>query len=144
LYENTDPTQPDFNLRGRLRAAPDGSYKFWTVKPVPYPIPKDGPAGLILDAAHRHNMRAAHIHIIVEAPGHQKVISELFCAGDPYLNSDAVFGVKESLVADFVLRESPQDAENYRHPVPFYSLEYDFILVEGNTASEVKFSADRA
>ena len=75
--------------------------------------------------------------------GHQKVISELFCAGDPYLESDAVFGVKESLVVDFVLHESTQDAENYGHPAPFYSLEYDFFLVEGNTKSEISFSADR-
>lgn len=143
-YENTDPTQPDFNLRGRLRAAEDGSYKFWTVKPVPYPIPKDGPAGLILDGASRHNMRAAHIHVIAQAPGYQTVISELFSAGDPYLESDAVFGVKNSLVVDFILHESPQDAETYGHPVPFYTVEYDFVLVEGKTKSEVKFSAARS
>jgi len=144
MYENTDSTQVDFNLRGRLRATEDGSYNFWTVKPVPYPIPKDGPAGLILDAAGRHNMRAAHIHIIAEAPGYQKVISELFSAGDPYLDSDAVFGVKDSLVVDYILRESQKDAEKYGHPVPFYTAEYDFVLVEGKAQTEVKFSADRS
>ena len=144
MYENTDSTQVDFNLRGRLRAAEDGSYNFWTVKPVPYPIPKDGPAGLILDAAGRHNMRAAHIHIIAEAPGYQKVISELFSAGDPYLDSDAVFGVKDSLVVDYILRESQKDAEKYGHPVPFYTAEYDFVLVAGKARTEVKFSADRS
>src|SRR4029077_16434423 len=58
IYENMDPSQVEFNCRGRLRAAEDGSFRFWTVKPVPYPIPKHGPAGLILDGAQRHNMRA--------------------------------------------------------------------------------------
>ena len=143
MYENTDPTQVDFNFRGRLRTAEDGSYNFWTVKPVPYPIPKDGPAGVILDAASRHNMRAAHIHIIAEAPGYQKVISELFSAGDPYLDSDAVFGVKDSLVVDYILHESQEDAAKYGHRVPFYTAEYDFVLVAGK-GQEVKFSADRS
>jgi hydroxyquinol 1,2-dioxygenase len=144
MYENTDPSQVEFNCRGRLRAAEDGGYRFWTVKPVPYPIPKDGPAGLILDAAKRHNMRAAHVHVIVQAPGYEKVISELFVTGDPYINSDAVFGVKDSLTVDFVLHESAEDAEKYGRPVPFYTADYDFVLVPGETREEVKFSAGRA
>jgi len=144
MYENTDPSQVEFNCRGRLRAANDGSYRFWTVKPVPYPIPKDGPAGLILDAAERHNMRAAHIHLIVEAPGFEKVISELFVRGDPYIDSDAVFGVKDSLTVDFVRHESPDDAAKYGRPVPFYTVDYDFVLVPGKTQDEVRFSAGRA
>jgi protocatechuate 3,4-dioxygenase beta subunit len=144
MYENTDPSQVDFNCRGRLRTADDGNYRFWTVKPVPYPIPKDGPAGLILDAAKRHNMRAAHIHVIVEAPGYEKVISELFVRGDPYIDSDAVFGVKDSLTVDFVLHESVEDAEKYGRPVPFYTVDYDFILVPGKTRDEITFSAGRA
>jgi hydroxyquinol 1,2-dioxygenase len=144
MYENTDPSQVEFNCRGRLRAADDGGYRFWTVKPVPYPIPKDGPAGLILDAAERHNMRAAHVHVIVEAPGYEKVISELFVSGDPYINSDAVFGVKDSLIVDFVLHESAEDAEKYGRPGPFFTANYDFVLVPGETRDEVKFSAGRA
>ena len=144
MYENTDSTQVEFNCRGRLKAAADGSYRFWTVKPVPYPIPKDGPAGLILDSAERHNMRAAHIHVIVEAPGYEKVISELFVKGDPYIESDAVFGVKESLIAEFVLHESTTDAATYGRPAPFYTVKYDFVLAMGQAHEEVKFSAGRA
>ena len=144
MYENTDPSQVEFNCRGRLRAADDGIYRFWTVKPVPYPIPKDGPAGLILDAAKRHNMRAAHIHVIVEARGYEKVISELFVSGDPYIDSDAVFGVKDSLTVDFVLHESAEDAEKYGRAVPFYTVDYDFVLIPGETQDEVRFSAGRA
>jgi hydroxyquinol 1,2-dioxygenase len=144
MYENTDPAQIEFNCRGRLHAADDGSYRFWTVKPVPYPIPKDGPAGLILDAAERHNMRAAHVHVIIEAPGYEKVISELFVTGDPYIDSDAVFGVKDSLIVDFVLHESAEDAEKYGRATPFYTAHYDFVLVPGQTQEETKFSAGRA
>jgi hydroxyquinol 1,2-dioxygenase len=144
MYENTDSSQVEFNCRGRLRCGEDGTYRFWTVKPVPYPIPKDGPAGIILDAAHRHNMRAAHIHVIVEAAGFEKVISELFVAGDPYIETDAVFGVKDSLTIEFVLHESTAAAEKYGRPVPFYTVDYDFVLVPGETRSDVVFSAGRA
>jgi protocatechuate 3,4-dioxygenase beta subunit len=144
MYENTDPTQVEFNCRGQLKAAEDGVYRFWTVKPVPYPIPKDGPAGLILDSAERHNMRAAHIHVIVEAPGYEKVISELFVKGDPYIDSDAVFGVKDSLIAEFVLHESTAAAAGYGRPTPFYTVNYDFVLTAGQAREEVKFSAGRA
>src|SRR5260370_26779367 len=144
MYENTDPSQVEFNCRGRLRAADDGSYRFWTVKPVPDPIPKDGPAGLILDAAKLPNMRAAQIHLIVEARGYEKVISELFVSGDPYIDSDAVFGVKDSLTVDFVLHESTDNAEKYGRPVPFYTVDYDFVLIPGETQDEVRFSAGRA
>jgi hydroxyquinol 1,2-dioxygenase len=144
MYENTDPTQVEFNCRGRLRVPNDGNYRFWTVKPAPYPIPKDGPAGLILDAGQRHNMRAAHIHVIVDAPGHEKVISELFVGGGPYIDGDAVFGVKDSLITEFTLHESAEDADSYGRPVPFYTANYDFVLVPGTTQNEVKFSAGRA
>jgi protocatechuate 3,4-dioxygenase beta subunit len=139
MYENTDPSQVEFNCRGRMRVADDCSYRFWTVKPVPYPIPNNGPTGLILDAARRHNMRAAHIHVIVVAPGYEKVISEVFVAGDPYIDSDAVFGVKDSLIADSVLHGSAEDAEKYGRSVPFYTVNYDFVLAPGETQEEVKF-----
>jgi hydroxyquinol 1,2-dioxygenase len=144
LYENNDPAQPDFNLRGRLKAGPSAEYRFWTVKPVPYPIPVDGPAGQILTAAARHNMRPAHVHVIVSAEGYETVISELFTADDPYIDSDAVFGVKDSLKIHYVLRTSEEDVKRYGRPVPFYTVEYDFVLVPGETKQEVKFTAGRA
>jgi catechol 1,2-dioxygenase len=88
-------------------------------------------------------MRAAHIHVIVEAEGYEKVISELFTVGDPYLESDAVFGVKDSLQVEYQLRQSEADSATYRRPVPFYTVEYDFVLVPGKTPDEVRFTADR-
>ena len=72
------------------------------------------------------------------------MISELFVAGDPYIDSDAVFGVKDSLTVEFVLHESAADAEKYGRPVPFYTVDYDFVLVPGETRNEVVFSAGRA
>ncbi len=144
LYENTDPNQPNFNLRGRLRTGNGGKYRFWSVKPVPYPIPVDGPAGLILTAAGRHNMRPAHVHFIVGAEGYETVISELFTVDDPYVEGDAVFGVKESLKIKYVLHDREEDERKYGRPIPFYTANYDFVLVPGKTKQEVAFSAGRA
>ena len=144
LYENNDPDQPDFNLRGRLKTGPGGEYSFWTVKPVPYPIPVDGPAGQILTASGRHNMRPAHVHFIVSAEGYETVISELFTLDDPYVEGDAVFGVKESLKLNYVLRDSKEDEQKYGRPLPFYTANYNFVLVPGKTKQEVKFTAGRA
>jgi protocatechuate 3,4-dioxygenase beta subunit len=101
LYDTQDPQQPRFNLRGVFTTGPDGSYSFRTARPVSYPIPVDGPVGDLLRAAERHHWRAAHIHAIVAAPGHRIVTTHVFDADNEYLLSDAVFGVKDSLVRTF-------------------------------------------
>jgi hydroxyquinol 1,2-dioxygenase len=93
--------QPDFNLRGVFRTGPDGSYWFKGVKPKFYPIPDDGPVGKLLAALGRHPYRPAHLHYIIEAPGHARLVTHIFDPDDPYIHSDAVFGVKESLLAKF-------------------------------------------
>jgi catechol 1,2-dioxygenase len=141
-YENVDPSQPDFNLRGRIFTDKDGNFAFWTVKPEAYPIPKDGPVGALLDAAGRHNMRPAHIHFILSAPGYQTVVSQIFSSDDVYLSDDAVFGVKDSLVADFELTDEPAVAAKYGKENPFYRMHYDFALVEG-TRAKVSFTTQR-
>ena len=87
--------------RGWLSAGDDGGYRFWSVRPSPYPIPDDGPVGELLAATGRTPMRPAHLHFKVDAPGHRTLITHIFVAGDPHLGSDAVFGVKESLVVEF-------------------------------------------
>jgi len=101
LYDTQDPDQPRFNLRGIFVADAEGRYEFRTVRPASYPIPTDGPVGGLLRAAHRNHWRAAHIHAIVSASGHRQVTTHVFDSQNPYLHSDAVFGVKDSLVRDF-------------------------------------------
>lgn len=101
FYSTQDPNQDRFNLRGRFRTDEKGEFFFITTKPTSYPVPTDGPVGTILNAMGRHPMRPAHLHFIVSAPGFEPVATHLFVAGDPYLDSDAVFGVKNSLIVDF-------------------------------------------
>jgi protocatechuate 3,4-dioxygenase beta subunit len=101
MYDIQDPGQPRFNLRGVFTTGPDGRYEFRTARPVSYPIPVDGPVGRLLRAAGRHHWRAAHIHAIVSAPGCVPVTTHIFDAENPYLRSDAVFGVRDSLVRAF-------------------------------------------
>jgi hydroxyquinol 1,2-dioxygenase len=111
LYDTQDPSQPPFNLRGVFVTGPDGRYEFRTVRPVSYPIPVDGPVGDLLRAAGRHHWRAAHIHAIVSAPGCRSVTTHVFDADNPYLDSDAVFGVKDSLVKPFRPRGAGDPAD---------------------------------
>jgi hydroxyquinol 1,2-dioxygenase len=88
--------------RGHLFTADDGSYRFWAVTPTAYPIPADGPVGDLLTATGRGPMRAAHLHFMVSAPGHRTLTTHIFVSGNEYLDSDAVFGVKPTLITDFV------------------------------------------
>ena len=124
LYDTQDPQQPPFNLRGIFVTGPDGAYQFRTVRPVSYPIPKDGPVGGLLRGANRHNWRAAHIHAIVSAPGCRPVTTHIFDAENPYLDSDTVFGVKDSLVRQF-RPAGPGDP-----PDVSYVTDMDFALAE--------------
>lgn len=89
------------NLRGRLTSGPDGRFRFRTTLPASYPIPHDGPVGELLRALGRHPWRPGHLHFWLHAPGHRGVVTHLFVKGDPYIESDVVFGVKESLIADY-------------------------------------------
>ncbi len=122
LYDTQDPEQPPFNLRGVFGTGPDGRYEFRTARPASYPIPVDGPVGGLLRAAGRRQWRAAHIHVIVSAPGHRPVTTHIFDADNPYLDSDAVFGVKESLVRSF-RPTGPEDP-----PDVSFVAEMDFAL----------------
>ena len=126
LYDVQDPSQPRGNLRGRFRSDAAGRYDFWTVRPVAYAIPDDGPVGKMLAALGRHPWRAAHIHFRVSADGHRPVTTHVFDADGGYLDSDTVFGVKPSLVRTTSLREGapPEPFTGDHH----HALEYDFVL----------------
>ena len=98
----------DDRVAGRAYLESDGvgNYRFWALTPTPYPIPDDGPVGQLLAAVGRSPMRAPHLHFMVSAPGYRTLVTHIFVNGDPLLESDSVFGVKQSLVLDF----EPQDA----------------------------------
>jgi catechol 1,2-dioxygenase len=106
LYAVQDESAPETHLRGRFTSREDGSYAFVGVRPVPYTIPHDGPVGAMLDAARRHPWRPAHIHMIVTAPGYERLQTHIFDADSAYLDSDAVFAVKRSLIRQFVPRSA--------------------------------------
>jgi hydroxyquinol 1,2-dioxygenase len=114
--------------RARFRTDKDGSYHFWSIKPAAYPIPYDGPVGDMLTAQARHPWRPAHVHFSIDAPGHEKLTTHVFVDGDQYLDSDAVFGVKDSLVAEFVRHNGGTAPDGKKLDGSFFTLEYDFTI----------------
>jgi hydroxyquinol 1,2-dioxygenase len=87
--------------RAHLHTDAEGRYSFWAITPTSYPIPDDGPVGQLLESVGRSSMRASHLHFMVSSPGCRTLVTHIFVRGDPLLDSDSVFGVKESLVKDF-------------------------------------------
>jgi catechol 1,2-dioxygenase len=123
LYENQDPSQAEMNLRGRFISDAEGRFSFATVMPAGYPIPDDGPVGELLRLAGRHKFRPAHLHFMVYKPAFKTLISQLYVAGDPYLESDVQFGVTRALIGDFVRRDNVGGES--------YSLDQVFTLEPG-------------
>jgi protocatechuate 3,4-dioxygenase beta subunit len=137
LYDVQDPKVRGQNLRGKFRTDAKGRFWFRTVKPVSYPVPNDGPVGKLLRRLGRHPYRPAHLHFMVSAKGYEPLTTHLFVKGDKYLASDAVFGVKPSLIADFKRNASAAQARRLRVKAPFFTLDYDFRLKPA-TAKAVK------
>ncbi|MEU6372822.1 dioxygenase [Streptomyces sp. NPDC046909] len=120
--------QPPGNGRGLFTTDAEGAFRFRTCVPSSYPIPTDGPVGDLLRATGRHPYRPAHIHFIASAAGHASVTTHIFVAGDPYLESDAVFAVKQSLVRDFTPTDDASLAEEFGVPNPFRHARIDLVL----------------
>ena len=118
--------QPDFNLRGVFTTGADGRYWFQGVKPKFYPIPADGPVGGLLKALGRHPNRPAHLHYILSAPGYQRLTTHIFDPDDPYIHSDAVFGVKASLLARFDWQDAADPDMGVM--VAHWRVAHDFVL----------------
>ncbi|KAL4873315.1 hypothetical protein BDV12DRAFT_160823 [Aspergillus spectabilis] len=110
LYEQQDPEQEEFNLRGKFRTDSEGYYSFYCLRPTPYPVPDDGPAGKLLKMMDRHPFRPAHIHIIAMYDGYKPLTTQIFDRNDPYLTNDSVFAVKDSLIVEFVERKGDPQA----------------------------------
>lgn len=120
--------QPAGNGRGLFTADAEGRFWFRSCVPSPYPIPTDGPVGELLKATDRHPYRPAHIHFIASAEGHTPVTTHIFVAGSEYLDSDAVFAVKQSLIQDFAHTEDPSLAREFGVPNPFRHARFDLVL----------------
>jgi catechol 1,2-dioxygenase len=130
FYDVQQPgIQPPGNLRGLFTTDDDGRFWFRSVVPRYYPIPDDGPVGQLLAATGRHPNRPAHLHFIADAPGHRPVTTHVFVADSPYLDSDAVFGVKESLIREVGEVDDAARAAELGLPNPFRTLSFDLSLL---------------
>jgi catechol 1,2-dioxygenase len=122
LYENQDPTQAQMNLRGRFVTDAEGRFSFRSVKPAGYPVPTDGPTGVLLAAQKRHNMRPAHLHFLIHKPGFKTIASQVYDPDDPHLETDSQFGVTRALIGEFK-----------RHG-DGYALDFTFVLEPGESS----------
>jgi catechol 1,2-dioxygenase len=134
LYAVQRPEAPEDHLRGRYTACEDGSFAFLAVRPVPYPIPDDGPVGKMLAATGRHPWRPAHVHIIVRAAGHRTLTTHLFDAASEYVDSDTVFAVKPSLLRRFETHAAGDPGTPPGVEGEWASLQTDIVLVPERTA----------
>ena len=135
FYDVQQPdVQPRANGRGLFTADQDGAFWFRTVVPSYYPIPTDGPVGALLLATKRHPYRPAHIHFIVAAPGHRTLTTHIFVAGSQYIESDAVFAVKKSLITEFALVDDPGQAAGYGLDGPFHKANFNIVLQPDGTS----------
>jgi len=119
---------PCFQARGRLRSGADGRFHFRSILAEAYPIPHDGPVGRMLDALGRHPWRPAHLHFMISATGYETLITHVFRDGDQYLDSDAVFGVRSSLVTDWTRHDAGLAPDGSKLDKPFYTVNYQFVL----------------
>ena len=114
--------------RGRLNADTGGKYWFKSILPEFYSIPVDGPVGSMMKEAARHPYRPAHLHFMIQAPGYEKLVTHVFRKDDQYLESDAVFGVRSSLISDWVKHPAGAAPDGSTMSKPYYTLDFDFIL----------------
>jgi hydroxyquinol 1,2-dioxygenase len=129
FYDVQRPELSHLQARGNLRSLADGRFYFKSIVAAPYPIPNDGPVGRMLSAAGRHPWRPAHLHFMITAPGYEPLITHIFRDKGPYLDSDAVFGVRSSLIAAWERRDAGSAlADGTPSSTPFYTLRYDFKL----------------
>ena len=136
LYSSQDAEQDTYSFHGIQTVGADGRYGFTTVKPVSYEVPTDGPGGEMLRATGGHAWRPSHLHFIVKAPGHRTLVSEIFADGDPYLDQDAVFGVREDLVMQYHQQPAgtfPASGYDLSGKVdgPWLKVDFDLVLTPG-------------
>ena len=130
FYENQDPGQADWNLRGKFTTDAQGKISFRSIKPTGYPIPVNGPVGDLLRAQGRHNLRPAHIHFLIYKPGYKTQFSQVYSSDDPNLATDVQFGVTRALIGQYVRHDDePAPAADVKGP--WYSLEHHLVIERG-------------
>ena len=144
LYAVQDPDSDEHHLRGRFRTGPDGTYALVAVRPTAYPIPDDGPVGAMLRATGRHPWRPAHIHVAVSAPGHRTVVTHIFDADSEFLDSDAVFAVKPSLIKTFEARKASDPERPAGVEGEWASVSVDFVLDRARASQPATADATRS
>jgi hydroxyquinol 1,2-dioxygenase len=127
-YDVQLSAEPTMKARGRFRTDAEGRYWFWSIRPTYYPVPDDGPVGEMLRATHRGIYRPGHIHMQVSAPGHVSLTTHIFVAGSPYIDEDAVFGKRDSLVVDFEAHPPGKAVDGRVMKAPYHSASFDFRL----------------
>ncbi|MBX9649855.1 MAG: hydroxyquinol 1,2-dioxygenase [Xanthobacteraceae bacterium] len=127
--------------RARFITDADGRFFFRTILPCSYPIPTDGPVGEMIIQTHRHAMRPAHVHFLVNAPGYEPLITHVFMDGDKYLDSDVVFGVKDELVAKIEKRSDALMPDGKPADVPWHQMTYEFRMKPGKGAAPKPMAA---
>jgi len=135
LYDMQERNGESMDMRGTFQTDADGNYHFRTVRPLGYSIPMDGPVGAMVFAQKRHGMRPSHIHCLIGAEGYRELVTALYFGDDPYIDSDTVFGVSESLVVD-----SHDDPNS---PIPgLRAVHYDFRLAKAAPGESGRVGAD--
>lgn len=132
LYENQDPTQAEWNLRGRLRTDAAGEFRYRTIKPAGYPVPAGGPTELLLKVQHRHPFRPAHLHALIYKQGYKTIPAQTYSSDDATLESDAQFGVTRDSVGNYVRHEN-EPAPDADVAGAWYSLEHTYVLEPGES-----------
>ena len=127
-YDVQLSAQPKMRARGRFRTDEQGRYWFWSIRPTFYPVPDDGPVGVMMRATDRSIYRPGHIHMMVSAPGHVPLTTHIFVADSPYIDEDVVFGKRDSLVVDFEKHPPGKAVDGREMKVPYHSASYDFRL----------------
>ncbi|MEM9222568.1 MAG: dioxygenase [Pseudomonadota bacterium] len=142
LYAAQDEAMAPFEFHATMVTGEDGRYAFTTVRPAPYTVPTDGPVGELLEATGRHPWRPSHLHFIVAANGHRRLVTEVFPRDDAYLDEDAVFGVRDDLIMEYV----PQPPGTFPAGLelsgkvdgPWWKVSFDLVLCALKTAAPEK------
>lgn len=128
MYDVQRPELDHHQARGTIHSLADGSFHFKSILAEAYPIPHDGPVGKMLENLGRHPWRPAHLHFLIRTPGYETLITHIFKSGCQYLESDAVFGVRSSLIVDWNQHNPGVAPDGSKIDSEFYTVHYDFVM----------------